>query len=199
MSSSVLQAIYHAKWSCLPGIWLFLSISGTIYQPLHRPARRFPAQALSTQPFIGIATDSHHLRPIIRPVLRLEGNQRSMTGMYLRSAIAGSGPPPARGSKAMRRGRRGSPSMIAFACSVWSAAFIPQTPRQHRHSPQARTHGVLHDDPRRNLRRPRPAALRRAATSTIHRRPQAPRCRLGLPHQPHGGGRMKPAFFISVS
>jgi len=56
--------------------------------------------------------------------------------------------------------------------------FLPngQTQREYRHRPQTRSHGVLHADPWRGLRRSGPAKIRRSAAPTQHRRPQAP-CR----------------------
>ncbi len=72
-------------------------------------------------------------------------------------------------------------------------------PRQHGHRPQAGADRVLHAHPRRGLRRPGPAALRRTTARTQHRRTQVSRGRVGLPDQPRGGGCTTTAAFNSIS
>jgi transposase len=74
-----------------------------------------------------------------------------------------------------------------------------QTPSQHRHGAQARTHGVLHAHTRRGVRRSRPAALRRAAARALHRRTQAPRRRARLPDHSDAGSPINGSVFNFVS
>jgi hypothetical protein len=87
------------------------------------------------------------------------------------------------------------------ARSLLPPLVIPngQAQGQHRCRAQAGTDGALHAHQRRSLRRPGPAALRRAAASAQHRCAQAPRCIAGLPDQSRGDGCMNSAVFISVS
>jgi hypothetical protein len=59
---------------------------------------------------------------------------------------------------------------------------------------QKLANGALPAFPRRTLRRPSSAALRRATAPAQHRRHQAPRRRPGLPTQPDDGGRMSRVF-----